>query len=341
MKRKVGILIFLTAATACSLVAQQLPAMPLTQKEVIDLLKSKQPPAQTATLVEQRGVDFEVSPEIDKKLRKAKADDQFIEVVKRAGPAGRAARAAAGGGAPITPQEGRDIQAIQNELDPDRQIQMVGDFEKKFPNSSLLTYVYFFAANAYQQKGQIEQVVEYGEKSLKLKADNLLSLIIMADMLPQPQNLRGNQVDKANKLSQAETYANEALQLIEQLPKQPNEADEQFQKRKASLSAEPHSALGMVHLERSSMALEAPDPTELAKASEEYKKAVSLAERPNPQDYYRMGEAYALLKDADQAIEAFSKASELGQGTVLKTYADQRIEDLKKKKAQAKPAAKP
>jgi len=335
MKRMLVVLILLVLGVASTLLAQGPPAPPLTEKEVIDLLKSKQPPAQSAQAVTQRGVVFEMTPDIEKKLRKAKADDQFIEVVKEASPSARAARAASGGGSAVTPEEGREMQAIQNELDPDRAIQLVKDFEQKYPNSSILTWAYTFAANAYQQKGDIQHVVEYGEKSLKLKNDNLLSLIIMAAMLPQPQMLKGGDVDKEKKLAEAETYANQALQLIEQLPKQPNETEEAFQQRKAQLRREPHSALGMIHLERSSLALEGPDKDELAKAEQEYQMAVSMGERPNSQDYFRLGETRALLQNWDGAIEAFSKASELGQGTVIKTYADQRIEEIKKKKAQA------
>jgi hypothetical protein len=43
----------------------------------------------------------------------------------------------------------------------------------------------------------------------------------------------------------------------------------------------------------------------------------------------------------DDAIAAFTKASELGQGTMIKQYADDRIAELKKRKAQSAPAAKP
>ncbi len=247
----------------------------------------------------------------------------------------------AAAGPQATPEEAKSLQAIQNELDAERTIQMANDFEKKFPNSNYLTYVYTFAASACQQKGDINKVVEYGQKSLKLKPDNLMSLIIMASMLPQPQLLRGSEDDKEKKLSEAEKDANQALQLIAQLPKQANETDEQFQKRKAVLGSELHSSLGMVHLQRSSMGLQGPDKDELSKSEQEYKTALSTTERPNPQDYYRLGEAYLIDGKTDEAIDAFSKASQLSQGSVLKTYADQRVEELKKKQSAAQPPAKP
>jgi len=350
MKRMLG-LVFLVMATACASVAQGPPQTPLTEKEVIDLLKSKQPPAQTTAIIEQRGVAFELTPEIEKQLRKAKADDQFINVVKNAAPAARAARFSAAGAMQVSPEESQSYETIRGELDPDRTLQLVKEFETKYPDSKLLTVVYTCAAYAWRQKAAmapndaerksaLNSVLEYGEKSLKLKPDNLLSLLIMAAMLPQSQLGRNADLDKGQKLAQAEGYAQQAIQLIDQLTMQPGQTDEQFQRAKAEVAWEPHSALGMIHLERSLMALQPPDKEELAKAEQEYQMAVSMASRPLPQDYFRLGEVRTMLNKVDGAIEAFTKAGELGQGTLIKTYADQKVQELSKRKAQMQPPAK-
>lgn len=341
MKAKSAILVLMLFGLGFPLLAQGPPAPPLTEKELTDLLKSKQPHQQSAAVVEQRGVDFELTPDIEKRLRKAKAEDQFIEVVKKAGPSARATQAAAAGGVVASQEENREMQAIQNELDPDRTLQLVKDFETKHPHSALLTWAYFMGANAYRSKADLEHTIEYGEKSLKLKRDNLLSLIVMCTMLPQPQLMKGSDIDKEQKLTQAEDYAKQALQIIEQLPRQPNETDESLQKRKAELSQEPHSGLGMIHIQRSSMGLAGPDKDELAKAEEEYQQAVTLGERPSPADYYRLGEIREMLNKIDDAIQAFTKAGELGEGTVIKTLAEQKIAQLNTRKGQPQPAPKP
>ena len=335
MKKHIAFLI-LTVAAAASFLAAQVPAVvPMTQEEVVDLLKGKVPSERITAEVMERGVDFDLTPDIEKKLRKAKADDALIEAVATQGPTARAERAEVGGGPHVTPEESNDFQIIRNELDPDRVIQLVNEFETKYPNSSLLTWVYMLAANACQQKGEIERVVEYGDKSLKLKSDNLPSLIIMATLLPQPQLFRGSGMDQEKRLSQAEAYAEKALELIAKLPPQPAETEEQLEIRRGQVSADPHSALGLVHLQRSSMALQAPDPDELAMAAEEYENAVSLTPSPSPQDYFRLGETYSLLNKLDEAIQAFARAGDLGQGTVIKTLADQKVEALEKRKAAA------
>lgn len=237
-----------------------------------------------------------------------------------------------------TKQEVDDFNTIRQEastgLDPDHVIQLATDFEKKYPESLMLTYSNFFAASAYQQKNDIPKSIEFGEKSLKEKPDNLMSLIMMADLLPIPQAMKGTAASKDKNLSEAENYANQALQIIPNLPKQTNETDDQAKKRKDVLSAELHSALGMVHLQRSAEGLTGPDKDELAKAEQEYKMATAT-DKPSPQDYFRLGEAYTNDGKLDEAIESFTKAAQLGQGGPIQPYAEQRIEELKKRKAGA------
>jgi tetratricopeptide (TPR) repeat protein len=319
---------------------------PMTEKEVTKEIKSA--PAETVLKdVKQRGVDFEMTPDIEKKLRKAKATDEVIEAVRQAGPKARAQMAKMGLGAglagvqDIPKEQGQAYEAIRGELDPDKAIALVEDFAKKYPSSAYLSYVYMFGANAYQQKGDVEKVVELSEESLKIKSDNLISLIMKAGMLPQPQYLNKHEADRDKILQEAESEGNRALQLIAQLPKQANETEADHQKRLADAASQVHGSLGMVHLERATEALAGVDKAELAKAEQEFKIAVTTTDRPNPQDYYRMGETYTMDGKLDDAIQAFTNASQAGQGTMLKTYADQRLEELKKRKAQGSAAPNP
>lgn len=247
----------------------------------------------------------------------------------------------------VSPEESQAYQAIASEaaagLDPDRVISLSEDFAKKYPASPMLTVAYAFEASAYRQKGDFQKVVDASEKSLKLNADNLVSLITLALILPQPQLMQGNELDKQKKLTEAESNANHALELINKLPKQPTETDEQYKKRLGEISSEPHSALGMIHLQRSTMVSLSGgmDADELTKSAQEYQTAVSVTDRPQPEDYYRLGEVYENQNKLDEAIAAFSKASEVGRGTGIQPYADKQVDALKKKQAEAKPPAKP
>jgi tetratricopeptide (TPR) repeat protein len=89
------------------------------------------------------------------------------------------------------------------------------------------------------------------------------------------------------------------------------------------------------------MGLAGPDKDELVKAEQEYTTAVTTTDRPDPRDYYRLGEAYSIDGKIDEAIAAFTKAAELGQGTMIKQYADKQVEALKARKGQSATPAKP
>ena len=334
MKKVWMVFIAMVLMVVPSLVAQGPPAMPLSEKELVDILKSKQQRPEAAKILEQRGVSFELTPDIEKQLRKAKADDAFIEIVKKEGPSERAARAAATGGKMVTPEEGREMQALQAELDPDRMIQLAKDFEQKHPSSPLLTYVYVFEGTAYQQKSDLKQTVAYCQKSLALKSDNLMALLVVTPLLPQPQLMQGVDADK--RLTEAENDAKTALKLIDALPAQANETPEQFKARKNTYVRDMNSAMGMIHLQRSLQSLEGPDKDELAKAEQSYQIATTISAEAQPADYYRLGETRERLKKYPEAIEAYTKAGELAAGTAIKTFADQRIEAIKKGLGQAK-----
>jgi len=312
--------------------------VPLSEKEVTKEIKSS--PAETVIKdVKERGVDFDMTPDIEKKLRKAKATDEVVEAVRQAGPKVRAqtAKLTMAGGGPtgtqsIPKEQGQAYDAIKTELDPDKAISMVNDFAQKYPDSSLLTYVYSFGANAYQQKGDVEKVVDLTDKSLKLNPDNLMSLILSISMMPQPQYLNNHKADQEKVLQQAETEANHALEIISKLPKLSSESDADYQRRVTEIGSQVHGPLGMIHLELANGGLAGPDKAELAKAEQEFNIAVTTTGHPDPRDYYRLGETYRMDSKWDDAIQAFTKAGELGQGTLIKTYADQQIGEIKKQK---------
>lgn len=312
---------------ACPLMAQEPQQPPLTQDEARDLIKkNKKDPDVVFKALDERGVAFDLNRDIEKIMRKAGADDIMLQAIWKAGPTSRTAKTAlltSPSGAQLHAgyEEAMGFQTMQDELDPDNKLRMVDEFERRFPNSQLMSYVYTQAAKAYQQKGGLNKLVEYGEKSLQLDPDNIFSLLMVAITLPQPRMLQGGPDVSTQRLSVAETYANRALKLINGLPTQANETDEQLRKRMAALASDAHAALAMVYAQR--------DQSD--KAIEEFKLAISLAANPNPQLYFRLGEVYANEGKKAEAIEAFTKASELAQGTMLKQYADQRIQDLQKK----------
>ena len=300
---------------------------PLTQEEVRNLIKKNKKDLDVVyRALDERGVNFDLDRKIEVKMRSAGADDNLLQAIWKAGPTGKNSKAAtltSSSGTPLhaTYEEAMGYKTMEEELDPDRRLRMVEEFERRFPTSELMSTVYTQAAKSCREKGDLNKLVEYGEKSLKLDPNNLYSLIMVAIALPQPRMLESSPQLSAQRLSTAEEYAHRALKLIEGVPAKPNETDEQLKKRKDALGSDAHTALATVYMERD----------ESAKAIEEFKTAISLSQTPNPPLYFRLGEVCANSGKTNEAIEAFTKASELGHGTVVQQYADQRIAELKKK----------
>jgi hypothetical protein len=316
---------------------------PLTEKELIKLIKhNKDSLKKVATEVETRGVDFEFTPDIEQKVTKAGATPNLLSYIKQFTPSARATRKSSLGGANVSPQEGVAYNSLKSQRNPDSVIQSAESFAATYPKSPLLTYVYALEASAYQQKNDAANTAKYGEMSLQLDPKNLYSLLMVSSVLAQPVMLNSvSDAQKQERLAKTLKYSQEALDQIDQLPKQPNESDSAYLKRKNRFEAGAYSAIGMVHLERSQMSLEGPDKAELAKAEQSYKSAIAKSDDPNPADYFRLGEAYRGEGKFPDAINAFTKAGQLGQGTVIEQLANQQINNLKQAEAsQAKAPAK-
>ncbi|HEV2419698.1 MAG TPA: hypothetical protein VGX94_18020 [Terriglobia bacterium] len=239
----------------------------------------------------------------------------------------------------ISPAETQAYEAIEKELDPDKQLQLVQSFEKQFPKSVLLSDVYFMAGGAAERKNDVPDALKYGEESLKLQPDNLRSLILVAGLLPLPQALQGTDDQKAQQLTAAEDDANRALQLLPNITRQANIPEDQFDRGKKAIEAQLHSALGMAHLEKAILTPGTPSPAELSQAEQEYKAAVA-SPQPEAQDYYRLGEVCTRESKWDDAISAFTQAAQLGQGTMIQKYADDMIQKVKAQQAKS-PASPP
>ncbi len=317
---------------------------PIEVEALIKLIKhNKQHAENVAKEVQARGTDFEFTPDIVKKLTKAGATEQLVTFMKQFTPSARAARKAKVGSAEVSAAEGEAYNKLKNAKDPDTIIKDADDFTASYPKSPLLTYVYALEASAYQSKNDAVNVVKYGEKSLDLDSNNLISLLMVSGVLPQPQMLSNvSDAEKEKRLGAAQEYAQKALKEIDQLPKQPNESADAYQKRKDQIAAGAYASIGMIHLERSRMALEGLDQGELAKAEENYKAAIAKSSDPNGADYYRLGEVYRGEGKFDDAITAFSKAGQLAPGSIIEQLANQQVQELKKaKSSQPKAAGKP
>jgi tetratricopeptide (TPR) repeat protein len=331
------------SSTPAPTMGAQQDQAPMNEKDVVLELKKKGQTDQLMKDLKTRGVGFEVDAETEKRLRKAKANDDMIAAITAAGPKEREAaikaKAISSGLPLVSKEEAADFKALESELDPDKAIALAEAYVQKYPKSEVLSFAYAFEANGYQNKGDANKIVEYAEKSLALKKDNLMALLMVGYAIPQPQYIKLHEADEEKVLTEAEGYCQEAEKAIGDLKKGETEADADFAERKAGYMSSIHADRGMIHLDRAQLGLMSLDKDELAKAVNEYNLAVAYP-HAQPTDYFRLGEANRLLGKTDDAIAAFTKASELGSG-VLKQYSDAQIANLQAAKAKAGTPAKP
>jgi tetratricopeptide (TPR) repeat protein len=325
--------IFFTLPSRCqspaesteSSVTTQTSLKPLTLDELVNLIKQHKKDTQAVlSSVRERSVDFDLDEKTEKKLRKAGADDQLLPEIWKATPKGKASLASL-----LTTPTGNDIEApaaqalalqdIQAAGDPRSALELAGDFEKKYPDSSLLSYVYTSEARAHQDQGSLDQAIESARKSLKLDSDNTFSLIILAVALTQPKALKGSSQEVAARLQEADSDATRALTLLDKLKSRPGETDDQFQQRKGALAADAHFALGSVSMQRE----------DYDRALTQYQLAIASTSKPTFQYYYRLAEAYASIGETSKAIDALRKASDLARGTPMQKYVDDFMAELR------------
>jgi len=324
MWRKLVDLTVLLILAGSVLPAQEPGRHQLNQDEVYRLIKQdKQQPDLIEKTLHEQGVDFDLNPQIEQKMRKAGANDQILQAIWAAGPTVRNFKGAvltSATGAPLTStyKEAMGYETIEQTSDPDTKIRMAMEFAQTFPSSELLSYVFTQAAAAFQQKGDYAEAVKTGRKSLALDADNTYSLLVVATSLSEPSMIRNSQDNGEWELAEAGTDAQRVLDLLPKLPLRPSETPEQFAARKAGIEASAHGALGSVAMQQD----------KYNEAIGEFKKAISLSQPPKPSLYFRLGEVYSNAGEKQLAIEAFSKAAELGKGTVIETYATRNLKEL-------------
>ncbi len=222
-----------------------------------------------------------------------------------------------------SPEEHAALQRILNEPNATLMIALGERFLMDWNKSKLLPVVYTALAQSFREKNDYERVVENAEKSIALDPDNVMALAIVAHTLPKRPGENG--LETALKLSRSTRYAQKGLELVEVLPNPVDVSAEEFEESKNYVRTMLHSSLGLVYLQRGMS----------TKSQEEYEIAISLASPPDPQDYFRLGEAYTQGYRPEEinytkAIEAYGKASQLAPNTIIDQVATERIQSLTK-----------
>ena len=100
---------------------------------------------------------------------------------------------------------------IVGENNPDAKATLLLDFEKQFPQSRVLPDIYVMLMGIYQQKNDPGNANDYGERAIKIDAENITALLAVS---------RNYSIERKN-LDKAVRYAQKAVEVTEKLKTQP------------------------------------------------------------------------------------------------------------------------
>lgn len=100
---------------------------------------------------------------------------------------------------------------IVGEDNPDAKTTLLLDFEKRFPQSKVLPDIYVMLMTIYQQKNDTAKANDYGERAIKIDAENVTALLGVS---------RNYSIERKN-LERAIQYAQKAIDVTAKMKTQP------------------------------------------------------------------------------------------------------------------------
>jgi tetratricopeptide (TPR) repeat protein len=179
---------------------------------------------------------------------------------------------------------------------PDATIKAAEDLLTKFADSGFKDVALFSEAGAYQQKRDFDKAQVYAERSLEANPKNFQTTLLLAELLVQ--NTRENDLDKEEKLTKSEKYANDTIQLVKAAAKpNPQLSDQQWVDAQKDITAAAHNALGLAALVRKKYDV----------AIAEFKLAADGTSQPEPAFQVREASALQLAGKNDESIAICDK----------------------------------
>lgn len=218
---------------------------------------------------------------------------------------------------PYTMAEYNAFQAANAETKPDAKIKLLDDFVAKFPNSTLMQYVYALYYPAYAQQKNYPKAVDYIDKLVGLadKADPLARLqAIQARVQLFPFVYNAKAADAHDQLVKERDAALLGVKLLQDLkkPKDSTLTDAQFEDGKKPGIALFYGAAGFADLQMK----------DNAAAASAFKSSLAM-KSDDALTWYRLGLAYLELKPA-QSLDGFWA---LAKAISLKVPDDAKVKD--------------
>jgi tetratricopeptide (TPR) repeat protein len=198
---------------------------------------------------------------------------------------------------PKSKEEYEALIAMQNAQTPDDRIAAAQKLLTDFKDTDFKEFANYILMLAYQQKNDFENMLLYGERTLAINADNVGTLISLANAIPM--RTREFDLDKDEKLAKAEDFAKRALVLIPNLQKpSPDMLDDQWLMAKKDFMASAYESLGLVAMKRKSFPA----------AEEHFRKSLDVSSEQNAASFFYLGQSLKEQGKTDEAINALDQA---------------------------------
>jgi len=224
----------------------------------------------------------------------------------------------------ISKKEAEAINKVINAKTPDERIAAVEELITNFADTESKNWALQTAAEAAEQKNDYAKAIFYAKRVLENDSKYIDSLILVAR--ETAAHTRENDLDKDDKLAEADKDAKMALELIPEEAKPANikATDAQWDAFKKDETAQAHVALGLGLVVRK----------KFDDAAKEYQMAIDNEAQPDPTHLIRLADAYNKAGKPDDAIAAANKLLAMpGLPDQYKKFGDQEKADAEKLKA--------
>jgi tetratricopeptide (TPR) repeat protein len=230
--------------------------------------------------------------------------------------------------APKSKAEVEAYGAIMRAPDPDSRIKNADEFLTKYADSDFKASALFLEAISYQQKGNYEKMVVYLEQTIDADPKHFGAMLVLAKVIAQ--RTREFDLDREEKLTRAEKYAKQGMDLVKDAAKpNPQVTDEQWAQGKKDYMAQGHEALGYAAAARKNFAAAIP----------ELKQAIDDA--PDPITMVRLAQIYTQAGKPDDALALIDKVmAQPDLHPTIRQFAQaEKVRATQMKAGDAKPAA--
>ena len=132
---------------------------------------------------------------------------------------------------------------------PDQTIAAAESLITGFADTDFKELALFFEARAYQQKGDLVKAQVFAERVLEVNPKNYQATLLMGEVLAQ--TTRENDLDKEEKLTKADKELKDTIENLKTAAKpNPQMTDKDWDDARKQMTAEAHSALGLVAMTR-------------------------------------------------------------------------------------------